>query len=141
MQVVKILIEDMKESNDKQQLIPMIERMREQAGQRVQQVLADSGYCSEENLLKAAKKKIDLYVATGKQKHNQPAPASPRGRIRHSATLVDRMKREFKVDGKTALGIPKTEIKILLIEIPPQNWGIQGGQPASEVDVGFKIDV
>jgi phenylpyruvate tautomerase PptA (4-oxalocrotonate tautomerase family) len=41
----------------------------------------------------------------------------------------------------SALGIPKTEIKILLIEIPPQNWGIQGGQPASEVDVGFKIDV
>src|SRR5882757_4535459 len=47
------------QSNDKQQLIPMIKRVREQAGQKVQQVLADSGYCSEENLLKAAKKKID----------------------------------------------------------------------------------
>ena len=57
--------------------IPMIERVREQAGQKVKQVLADSGYCSEENLQKAAKKKVDLYVATGKQKHNQPAPISP----------------------------------------------------------------
>jgi phenylpyruvate tautomerase PptA (4-oxalocrotonate tautomerase family) len=40
-----------------------------------------------------------------------------------------------------ALRIPKNEIKILLLEIPPQNWGIQGGVPASEVDMGYKIDV
>jgi phenylpyruvate tautomerase PptA (4-oxalocrotonate tautomerase family) len=39
------------------------------------------------------------------------------------------------------LGIPGDHIKVLLREIPPQNWGIRGGQPASEVDVGFKIDV
>ena len=39
------------------------------------------------------------------------------------------------------LGIPKNEIKILLLEIPPQNWGIQGGLPASEADIGFKVDV
>src|SRR6478735_24958 len=64
------------QANDKQQLIPMIERVREQAGQKVQQVLADSGYCSEENLRKAGKKKVDLYIATGKQKQNQPAPTS-----------------------------------------------------------------
>lgn len=32
----------------------MVERVREQAGQKVQLVLADSGYCSEENLRKAA---------------------------------------------------------------------------------------
>lgn len=83
------------QANDKQQLIPMIERVREQAGQKVHEVLADSGYCSEENLRKAAKKKVDLYVATGKQKHNQPAPSSPRGRIPKSATLVERMKRKL----------------------------------------------
>jgi hypothetical protein len=83
------------QGNDKQQLIPMIEQVREQAGQKVRQVLADSGYCSEENLRSAAKKKVDLYVATGKQKHNQPAPISPRGRIRQSATLVERMKRKL----------------------------------------------
>jgi hypothetical protein len=84
------------QGNDKQQLIPMIEQVREQAGQKVKQVLADSGYCSEENLRSAAKKKVDLYVATGKQKHNQPAPISPRGRIRQSATLVERMKRKLR---------------------------------------------
>lgn len=81
----------------------MIERVREQAGQKVQQVLADSGYCSEENLRMAAKKKVDLYVATGKQKHNQPVPSSPRSRIPKSATLVERMKR--KLMSKPAQGI------------------------------------
>jgi transposase len=91
------------QANDKQQLIPMIERVREQAGQKVQQVLADSGYCSEQNLRKAAKKKVDLYVATGKQKHNQPVPSSPRGRIPKSATLVEQMKR--KLMSKAGQGI------------------------------------
>jgi transposase len=83
------------QGNDKQQLIPMIERVREQAEQKVQEVLADSGYCSEENLRHAAKKKVDLYVATGKQKHHPPTPGSPRGRIPKSATLVERMKRKL----------------------------------------------
>jgi phenylpyruvate tautomerase PptA (4-oxalocrotonate tautomerase family) len=39
------------------------------------------------------------------------------------------------------LGIPAEDVKVLLREIPPQNWGVRGGQPASEVELGFKIDV
>ena len=83
------------QANDKQQLLPMIDAIKHQAKQRIREVLADSGYCSEENLRKAAKKKVDLYVATDKQKHNQPAPQSPRGRIPKPATLVERMKRKL----------------------------------------------
>jgi transposase len=91
------------QGNDKQQLIPMIEQVREQAGQKVQEVLADSGYCSEENLRQAAKKKVDLYVATGKQKHHQPTPSSPRGRIPKSATLVELMKRKLMTKAGRAI--------------------------------------
>src|SRR5262245_29662304 len=40
-----------------------------------------------------------------------------------------------------ALGVPADDIKIALIEVPPENWGIRGGWPASEVDLGFKIEV
>ena len=40
-----------------------------------------------------------------------------------------------------SLGVPSDDIKITLIEVPPENWGIRGGQPASEVDLGFKIEV
>ncbi len=40
-----------------------------------------------------------------------------------------------------ALGVPAADIKITLIEVPPENWGIRGGQPASEVDLGFEVEV
>jgi transposase len=99
------------QANDKQQLIPMIERVREQSGQKVEEVLADSGYCSEENLCQAAKKKVGLYVATGKQKHNQ-TPSSPRGRIPKSATLVERMKRKLQTkDGQAIYARRKTIVE------------------------------
>jgi transposase len=91
------------QANDKQQLLPMIDAVKHQARQRVREVLADSGYCSEENLRKAAKKKVDIYVATGKQKHNQPAPQSPCGRIPKSATLVERMKRKLMTKAGRAI--------------------------------------
>ena len=39
------------------------------------------------------------------------------------------------------LGIPADHVKILLRESPAQNWGIRGGVPASEVELGFKVDV
>lgn len=40
-----------------------------------------------------------------------------------------------------SLGIPKNHVKILLREIPKENWGIRGGQAACDVDIGFKIEV
>ena len=38
-------------------------------------------------------------------------------------------------------GITGDDILIILHEPPKENWGIHWGKPASEVDVGFKIDV
>ena len=45
------------------------------------------------------------------------------------------------VTGLKALGIPSDDILIVLKEPPLQNWGIRGGYPAHEVDIGFKLDV
>ncbi len=39
------------------------------------------------------------------------------------------------------LDVPPLDVKITLIETPPENWGLRGGTPASEIDLGFKIDV
>jgi phenylpyruvate tautomerase PptA (4-oxalocrotonate tautomerase family) len=39
------------------------------------------------------------------------------------------------------LGIPADHIKVLLRESAAENWGVRGGVPASEVDLGFKVDV
>ena len=91
------------QTNDKKQLLPMIATVRQQAGQEIGEVLADSGYCSEANLRQAAKKQIDLYVATEKTKHNQPAQPAPCGRIPKSATLVERMKRKLKTKAGRAI--------------------------------------
>jgi hypothetical protein len=114
------------QANDKQQLIPMIERVREQSGQKVEEVLADSGYCSEENLRQAAKKEVDLYVATSKQKHHQPTPSSPRGRIPKSATLVERMKRKLRTkDGQAIYGRRKTIVEPVFGQIK-QAQGFRG---------------
>jgi len=38
-------------------------------------------------------------------------------------------------------GISGDDILIVLYEPPLHNWGIRGGQPASEVDLGFQIMV
>ena len=38
-------------------------------------------------------------------------------------------------------GIPGDQIKVLLRESPAENWGIRGGLPASEVDLGFDVNV
>ena len=38
-------------------------------------------------------------------------------------------------------GIPKNHVKILLREIPKENWGIRGGQAGCDVELGFKVEV
>ena len=40
-----------------------------------------------------------------------------------------------------SFGIPGDQVKILLRESPAENWGIRGGVPASEVDLGFEVNV
>ena len=39
------------------------------------------------------------------------------------------------------VGIEPFDILIVLHEIPLDNWGVRGGVPASEVNLGFKVDV
>lgn len=41
----------------------------------------------------------------------------------------------------SALGIPPQEILIVLNEPPLENWGLRGGIPASELDLGFNLKV
>ncbi len=88
-------------ANDKQQLMPMVEIIEQQSGQRPQAILADSGYCSEENLghLESAdqpERKIDGFIATGKQKHGDHRLPAKRGPLPNGATKVDRMKQKLR---------------------------------------------
>ena len=44
-------------------------------------------------------------------------------------------------DNLESVGVPRNETRIFLIEPPAESWGVKGGVPASETDLGFKIDV
>jgi phenylpyruvate tautomerase PptA (4-oxalocrotonate tautomerase family) len=45
------------------------------------------------------------------------------------------------VDALETVGVPRGDVTITLHEISRENWGIRGGQMASEVDLGFKVEV
>lgn len=45
------------------------------------------------------------------------------------------------VNSLEALGVPKDHIKILVREVPKENWGIRGGQPGSEVVLNYKLEI
>jgi hypothetical protein len=84
------------EVNDKQQLQPMVETIKKQSGQLPEKLLADAGYCSEENINYTKKKGVDSYIATGRQKHGEPHEPCKPGPLPKSATLVDKMRRKLQ---------------------------------------------
>jgi len=39
------------------------------------------------------------------------------------------------------LGVPADHVSIVLRDVPRESWGIRGGQAASDVDLGFDVNV
>ncbi len=80
-------------------LIPMTEATITNTGQAPGQMLADAGYCSENNLNQAAEVNIatgtEFFIATGRTKHDDPVPQQPRGPIPKGATPKQRMARKL----------------------------------------------
>ncbi len=104
-------------ANDKEQLMPMVQVIEEQSGQRPEEILADSGYCSEKNLeaLESAdqpQQKIIGYIATERLKHSEYKEPCPRGPLPKGATRVDRMRRKLKTKaGKVVYAARKTIVE------------------------------
>jgi hypothetical protein len=84
------------DTNDKQQLPPMIRTIQQQAGHTPAELLADSGYCSDESLRDLARANIDGYVATRKIKHGERPGPAPRGPIPRDVPPVQRMARKLQ---------------------------------------------
>jgi transposase len=95
---VIVAAEVTQETNDKKQLIPMIAQIEINLEQKPEKVSADTGYFSEANVTNESAKDVDLYVATGRDKHEHvvetssdppPADASPKeamhGKLRTAA--------------------------------------------------------
>ena len=96
------------EQNDLGQLHPMIdatEASLAQAGieDRPGKLLADAGYCSEENLADLDDDDPDTYVATRNMKKNQTPRTGRRGPLRNDATLVEKMDRKVSNKSRRAL--------------------------------------
>jgi transposase len=102
---------------DKEQLQPMVQAIEEQSGQLPVELLVDAGYCSESNLeyLESEaepERKIDAYVATGRQKHSEPAGECPRGPLPKGASRTDRMRRKLQTKtGKAIYARRKTIVE------------------------------
>jgi transposase len=95
-------------ANDKEQLLPMIETVERQSGQRPEQVLADSGYCSEKNLQQLdsdedPERRVVGYIATERQKHGEYKEPCRRGPLPKGASRVDRMRRKLKTKAGKAV--------------------------------------
>jgi transposase len=88
---VIVAAEVTQETNDKKQLLPMIALIAANLEQKPEKVSADTGYFSEANVTDEQVKDVDLYVATGRDKHgaavetgSDPPPpgASPKEAMR-----------------------------------------------------------
>jgi transposase len=83
-------------ANDKQQMVPLIMAIEEQSGQKPEEVLADNGYCSDENLKYLARKKMEGFIATGKQKHGERREPCKPGPLPREASRIERMERKLE---------------------------------------------
>ena len=84
-------------SADSGQLQPMVKAIRANTGRNPAQLSADAGYCSDANLAALDKQKINGFIATGRQRHGQPAadggtPGKPGSR-------VEAMRTKLRKDG------------------------------------------
>lgn len=85
------------QSNDKQQVKPMVETIKDNTGgSKPRKVSADTGYFSESNIEYLEGERIDGYLATGKRKHTDITESAPRGRIPKDATNKERMVRKLR---------------------------------------------
>jgi transposase len=77
-------------------LIPLVTALTTDLRRRPRRVLADAGYCSEDNLQRLADKGIDTYIATGRLKHAEWQAPAPRGRPPAGLTRRERMARKLR---------------------------------------------
>jgi hypothetical protein len=83
------------EPPDVKPLEPMLERKIDSPSASPKTFIADAGYWSEENAVTSTHAQTDPHVATGRQKHGQPPPATT-GRIPKDFDPKGRMARKLR---------------------------------------------
>ena len=83
-------------SADVGELVPILRALRRKLRRKPKQVLADAGYWSEENVRYLEKAKIEPFIATRRQKHDESVAPAPRGRPPAGLTPKERMQRKLQ---------------------------------------------
>lgn len=84
------------EPNDKRQLAPMVAQIQEEVGELPKRVIADNGYCSDEQLA-AVPGRVDAYVATQSERAvYKDRGIAERGKVPADATREGRMARKLR---------------------------------------------
>ena len=83
------------EANDKQQLQPMLEKVKENCGRLPEKASADAGYFNTEHLTDGTLSTVDLYVPQDRQKHGA-APETSAATTAADASVVDQMRQKLK---------------------------------------------
>ena len=97
---VIVAAEVTQQSNDTQQLVPMLEQVKNNVGAQPQVASADNGYWNAKQVGDARLQGIDLHVAAGKQKHGEPSKAGDADPMESSAeaSLREQMKQKLKTE-------------------------------------------
>ena len=83
------------QANDSQQLVPMLEQMRENCGELPRQATADAGYFNTKQLSDQRLSAVDLYVAPDRHKHGQ-AVAECGAHADPQSSLIEQMRQKIR---------------------------------------------
>ncbi|MGE0142842.1 MAG: transposase, partial [Planctomycetota bacterium] len=78
--------------NDAPELPELLGQIKANVGRQAAEISADTGYCSEANLVELARRKIRGYLATGRQKHGTATATGQREQGR-AAEMATRLRR------------------------------------------------
>lgn len=84
------------ESPDAPQLVPAINAVCRDVGQKPKQVLADAGYWSESNVWELRKQGIEAYIPPRRLKHGEVLEPAPLGRRPRRMSFKERMERKLR---------------------------------------------
>jgi hypothetical protein len=86
------------DTNDTQQLAPMLGQVEENTGSKPQAASADTGYWNGRQMEDLRVQGVDLYIATGKQKHGELGSGveEPVGKESEAASLREQMREKLK---------------------------------------------
>jgi hypothetical protein len=104
------------ESNDKQQLAPMLERVEQNMGAKPKVATADAGYFSEGQVTDERVSGIELYVAIGKQKHGEPPDSTKSVDLSVPPVAVDSAQEKMKRKLKTEVGQALYKMRKAIVE-------------------------